>query len=472
MADTTYQSIAAERRKAPMGPNHGYYLAKRPPEDPELTHVGPGTPCGEYWRRFWFPVEMTSEVGELPRRVRILGEDLVIFRSGAGEWGLLHLHCSHRNSSLEYGIVEQDGLRCCYHGWKYAPDGRVLETPGEPAGSKIKDRICHGAYPLKEYKGLLFTYMGPPDTMPPFPVYDTFDLPGHELVPYRITYPCNWLQVAENTMDPIHTVYLHTRVSNVQFEETWGVTPDIVFHDSERFLYTTLTYRWGDNIWVRTQQTVFPSFSGVGAFWEDGTKEKHFFRSAITKWTVPIDDTHCMIIAWRHFGEGIDPDGRGKRDEVGVETVDFEGQTEQRSYYQRQTTPGDYEAQVSQGLISAHAAENLGATDKGLMMLRRRLRMGIRAVQNGELPPRPDPEDAEIPLYIQDTVLTIPPLEGEDDAALRAAVTDAVMNVVKEGDAYRGAERRAFVEAGLVRIKDDPRFARDKPFSPATAVAE
>jgi phenylpropionate dioxygenase-like ring-hydroxylating dioxygenase large terminal subunit len=458
MSKDSYQSVAAARRNVPHGPNHGYYLAQRPPEDPELTHVGPGTACGEYWRRFWFPFEMTEEVGDLPRRMRILGEDLVVFRSRDGDYGLLHLHCSHRNSSLEFGIVENDGLRCCYHGWKYAPNGKVLETPGEPATSKIKDRICHGAYPVHEYKGLLFTYMGPPDTVPPFPVYDTFDLPGHELVPYRISYPCNWLQVAENTMDPIHTVYLHTRVSNVQFEPTWGVTPMIEFHDGDQHLYSTLTYRWGDNIWVRTQQTVFPSFSGVGAFWEDATKEKVFFRSSITKWTVPIDDTHCMIIAWRHFGEGIDPDGRGKRDEVGVETVDFEGQTEQRSHYERQTTPGDYEAQVSQGAISSHASENLGSTDKGLMMLRRRLRMGIRDVADGKLPPRPDPDDAEIPLYIQDTVMTVPQTPGEDDEALMKSVTDAVMEVVIAGDALRGAARQDFIENGLRALKNDPRF--------------
>ncbi|MCC6008481.1 MAG: aromatic ring-hydroxylating dioxygenase subunit alpha [Rhodobacteraceae bacterium] len=465
-----YQSIRAERRNQPMGPNHGYYLAGRPPEDPELTHVGPGTPCGEYWRRFWFPVELTEQVTELPRRLRILGEDLVIFRTREGEYGLLHLHCSHRNASLEFGIVEADGLRCCYHGWKYAPDGTVLETPGEPENSPIRHRICHGAYPVIEYKGLLFAYMGPPDTRPPFPVYDTFNWPGHDLVPYRISYPCNWLQVAENTMDPIHTVYLHTRVSNVQFEPTWGVTPLIRFHNAERSLYSTLTYRWGDNIWVRTQETVFPSFSGVGAFWEDAAREKVFFRSSITKWTVPLDDTNCMIIAWRHFGPGIDPDGRGKRDEVGLESVDFEGQTEQRTYLQRQLTPGDYEAQISQGLISSHAAENLGVTDQGIVMLRRRLREGIREVGEGILPPRPAPEDTDIPLYIQDTVYTIPLLDGEDDDALKTAVTDAVMEVVIGGDALRGEARRTFIEDGLRALKSDPRFAPDR--APYPAVAE
>lgn len=463
-----YQDVVAQRRKAPMVPHGGYHLAKRPPEDPELTHVGPGTACGEYWRRFWFPVEMTSLVGDMPRRLRILGEDLVIFRTRAGEYGLLHLHCSHRNSSLEFGIVEADGLRCCYHGWKYAPDGTILETPGEPEDSPIRKRVCHGSYPVQEYKGLLFAYMGPPDTMPPFPVFDTFDWPGHELVPYRISYPCNWLQVAENTMDPIHTVYLHTRVSNVQFEPTWGVTPMIKVHESALGLYSTLTYRWQDNIWVRTQQTIYPSFSGVGAFWEDASHEKLFFRSSITKWTVPIDDTNCMIIAWRHFGPGIDPDGRGKREEVGEETVDFEGQTEQRTYLQRQLTPGDYEAQVSQGLISSHAAENLGTTDRGIVMLRRNLREGIRTVAEGGLPPRPDPEDSEIPLYIQDTVYHIPPLPGEDDEALMEAVTDAVMAVVVAGDAHRGDARRAFIEKGLAGIRNEPRFAPTRaPFGKA-----
>ena len=149
-----------------------------------LAEVGPGTPCGEYQRRFWMPVAMTNQFDDKPYRIRTLGEDLVLFREKGGQLGLVHLHCAHRNMSLEYGIIEEGGIRCSYHGWKYNVDGTVLETPCEPKASKIKEKVCLGAYPVVEYKGLAFTFMGPPDKMPPFPFYDTFDEEGAEILPY------------------------------------------------------------------------------------------------------------------------------------------------------------------------------------------------------------------------------------------------------------------------------------------------
>ena len=130
-----------------------YYHRERPPEDEELTRVGPGTPCGEYLRRFWQPVILSNELGELPRRLRILGEDLVAFRDKSGAIGLLELHCPHRGTSLEFGLIGDKGIRCCYHGWLFDCDGTILETPGEPADSTLKDRLFHGAYPVHEHKG-------------------------------------------------------------------------------------------------------------------------------------------------------------------------------------------------------------------------------------------------------------------------------------------------------------------------------
>jgi hypothetical protein len=360
--------------------------------------------------------------------------------------------------SLEFGIVEKRGLRCAYHGWLYDYDGTVLETPGEPKGSPICSKVKQGAYPVNEFKGLVFAYMGPMSEIPDFPIYDTFDLEGHELVPYRLSYPCNYLQVAENTMDPIHTVYLHTLVGETQFEETWGITPLLKFHDGDTNLYTTLTYRVNDMIWVRTQQTVFPTFSHVGAFWETGYNEKYFVRSSITKWTVPIDDTECMIIAWRHFGPAIDPDGKGKRDQVKIESVDFEGQTAARNYDEMQRNPGDYEAQVSIGPIARHATENLGKTDQGVMMLRNRLRRGIRDVASGKPIQHHDAEKDLKNLYTQDTVMPIPKRDDMDDEILMAAVAEEVMRVVTKGDQYSGRAREDFIVENLQKIKTDTRF--------------
>ena len=154
---------------APGSPFDGYARRATPAPDPELTQVGIGTPGGEYLRRFWQPVAFTRDLDGPPRRVRILGEDLVVFRDRGGRVGVLHLHCAHRGTSLEFAIPLERGLRCCYHGWVYDVDGRCLETPGEPAGSRLCERVWQGAYPTHEFCGLVFAYLGPPDRRPAVP---------------------------------------------------------------------------------------------------------------------------------------------------------------------------------------------------------------------------------------------------------------------------------------------------------------
>jgi phenylpropionate dioxygenase-like ring-hydroxylating dioxygenase large terminal subunit len=151
----------------------GYLHRNVVAEDAELTHVGPDASCGEYMRRFWQPVCFSDDLKDVPHRVSILGEELVVFRNLSGAVGLLELHCPHRGTSLEFGLIDAEGIRCCYHGWLFALDGAILETPGEPTESTLKDRLCHGAYPVHESHGIVFTYMGPPDRRPPFPVYDS-----------------------------------------------------------------------------------------------------------------------------------------------------------------------------------------------------------------------------------------------------------------------------------------------------------
>src|SRR5271167_2677835 len=160
----------------------GYFHRDVPQEDAELTHVGSATPGGEYLRRFWQPVCFADDLNDLPLRVKMLGEDLVAFRDKSGAVGLLELHCTHRGTSLEFGLIGDQGIRCCYHGWLFGTDGTILETPGEPADSTLKDRLFHGAYPVHEYAGLVFAYMGPPGKQPDFPILDTYDLPGYRQV--------------------------------------------------------------------------------------------------------------------------------------------------------------------------------------------------------------------------------------------------------------------------------------------------
>ena len=147
-----------------------------PREDNDLlTQVGPEKPLGKLMRHYWLPALLSEEIPEPdcpPVRVRLLGENLVAFRDSQGRVGLLDEHCAHRGTSLFFGRNEECGLRCIYHGWKYAVDGTVLETPAEPPGSTLKDKVRHTAYPCKEAAGIVWSYLGPTDKLPLLPNYE------------------------------------------------------------------------------------------------------------------------------------------------------------------------------------------------------------------------------------------------------------------------------------------------------------
>jgi nitrite reductase/ring-hydroxylating ferredoxin subunit len=394
----------------------GYYHRAVPQEDIELTHVGATTPCGEYLRRFWQPVCFTDELRDLPLRVRILGEDLVVFRDYRGAVGLLELHCPHRGTSLEFGLIAERGIRCCYHGWLFDVDGTILETPGEPKTSTLKDRLCHGAYPTQEHHGIVFAYMGPPDDRPPFPRYDSFCRPGYRLTPGpRYCYPCNWLQTLENAMDPVHTAFLHTIVSGSQFTDEFGQVPELDFTQTPVGMIYTATRRVGENIWARMVENILPNLQQVAPIWEDGHREHPFSGPILSRWVVPVDDTNTLFIELRHVSEtaGVTP-------EWWADKVMAPGQLAVDGYEASQRKPGDYEAQVSQRPIAIHGLEHLGATDRGVTMFRQLVRHGIRAVQNGRTPDGLSGEaDGIIATYCNDTVVRVPPAQtAEDDRQL------------------------------------------------------
>lgn len=427
---------------------NGYYRSSIGTEDAELTHTGPGTPAGEYFRRHWQPVAMTEQVGELPLAIEILGEELVLFRDLGGQLGLLHKYCSHRRASLEYGIISEQGIRCCYHGWLYDVDGTILEVPGEPENSPIPKKICHGAYPTHEYKGLVFAWMGPPDDMPEFPIYDTLDQLDNDMVPYSIDYPCNWLQVAENPMDPFHSVFLHTRVTRAHFNPAWGAMPVVEWHnmDGNCGIYLTNTRRWKDFLWVRTAEVFLPAIAQPPDIYQNAETEKFFPRVGITKWTVPVNDTSCQIIAWRHFNETLDQDGRGDRSKIGLGMVDFVGQTgTERSHEEGQLSPGDYEAQVSQGKITVHADEMLGRTDVGVASYRKLLRDAIQATAAGREQPQPELNaDGVIPTMAGDVIIAVP--QVEDDVALQKEAGKVVGEIIRESLLLSWDERSVEIE--------------------------
>jgi nitrite reductase/ring-hydroxylating ferredoxin subunit len=391
-------------------PYSAYYHRGMPPADDELTRVGPGTPCGEYLRRFWQPVAFARDLGAGPQRVRILGEDLVVFRDRGGRVGLLHLHCAHRGTSLEFGIPLERGLRCCYHGWVYDVDGRCLDTPGEPPGSRLKERVWQGAYPTHEFTGLIFAYLGPPERRPPFPVFDSYAVPGHQLMPAaRFTLPCNWLQVKDNSMDPVHTAFLHALSSGYQFTEAFGVVPELDWELTEAGMVYIATRRVGDRVWVRVADFMPPNVHQFTREIEDASAVKEGTRPLIIRWAVPDDDTHTtnFELAQVDPAWGLTPEH--------VARPGF-GQSDDRPYAERQRHPADFDAQSSQRPIAVHALEHLASTDRGVIMLRRIVREGIQAVARGEDPfGARRPEGAVVRTFSQDLVLKIPAAASPDE---------------------------------------------------------
>jgi phenylpropionate dioxygenase-like ring-hydroxylating dioxygenase large terminal subunit len=391
-------------------PYSGYLQPQATWHDEELTRVGRGAPAGEYLRRFWQPVALSSELTDTPLRIRILGEDLVAFRDGQKRVGVLELHCTHRGTSLEYGIVSEKGIRCCYHGWLFDIDGRILEMPSEPPTSTYKNRLFQGAYPALEHNGIVFAYMGPPDNRPAFPIYDSYELEGYRHAPdLSPILPCNWLQIRENTMDPVHTSFLHTIVSGTQFTDQFGVIPELQWKETPIGMVYIASRRVEDRVWVRILDVMLPNIHQVPALWEDAKEVRIRTRPIQTVWTVPVDDMNTRVFRMVHI------DTKNEWSSHRHAQLRF-GQSGGRPYKESQLRPGDYEAFVSQGALPDHSAEHLGSRDRGVIMLRKMLKEGIRAVQEGRQPKGWVKEVSNpIQTYTQDTILRVPQKGNEEE---------------------------------------------------------
>ena len=224
----------------------------------DIVKVGPGSLGGNYLRQFWWPVALSEEVKDIPVPVDALGEALVLFRDLSGQLTLLGRHCAHRRASLEYGIIEAQGIRCAYHGWCYDQKGNVVDRPAEPI--KTAPNIHHPWYPVEELGGFIFAYMGPEKAdPPPLPRYDVLVMDGYRVAERGDTrlgkgYSCNWLQGAENTTDTTHMTYLHGIYKECPIfkamEGDYGVKIYIVSRGSKP-----------NTIQVRQRCTVLPSIN-------------------------------------------------------------------------------------------------------------------------------------------------------------------------------------------------------------------
>ncbi len=357
------------------------YGMAAPTWDAVLTDVRAGTPTGEYLRRFWHPIAVSAKVGMTPLAVRVLGEDLIVFRDGRGEVGLVHPRCCHRGTTLYYGKVEDEGIRCCYHGWLFAPDGRCLDMPVEPEGGRYRERYRQPWYPVQEYLGMVFAYLGPPEHKPVLPRYDVLEQveDGFEVVADDGNIglegdptPCNWFQTHENVMDPFHVFVLHVGFSGNQFVPQMAALPEVSWHFTDRGVKSHQDRVLADGAqFHRVTEVQLPNVRIVASPFVD-----RYGASDSVAWTLPIDETNTKIftIYKRPVGETlVRAIYNGKR---WIELTEAE----------HQQFPGDYEAQVGQGAITFHSEERLASSDKGVVMLRHVFRQQVEAVAEGRHP--------------------------------------------------------------------------------------
>ncbi len=396
----------------------GYRRDPAPQRDLYMTQVERGTPGGEYHRRFWQPIAYVDELGDRALRARALGEDLVVFRDKSGQIGALQLHCCHRNASLEFGLIQERGIRCCYHGRVFDVDGTMLEIPGEP--DRLKYAMSQGAYPTHVFGGIVFIYMGPIERKPVFPTYDFMDLPGVEIVTgIRLAVDCNWLQMRENTMDPAHTFTLHAIPQwrgMRHFSPQMEVRPEFVFTETPIGMIYSAARRVGDHVWVRSAESLGPNLRRITSIFEEATEVKSCSPPFVTFWTLPVDDEHSITFFISHV-TGDEPMPFEKR-----RALEVFGQYDDRPYEERQRIPGDYDAQVSQGPVSS-TKEHLGSQDRGVVLFRRYIRRNIEAVERGENPHGVYLEDPGVlPSYANDRVVPVSELSGDptDPATLAA----------------------------------------------------
>ena len=359
------------------------YTRRRASHDGRLTEVGRGTPMGELLRRYWHPVGLATHATETPREVRVLGEDLVLFRDPAGRPGLLHARCCHRGTTLYYGKVEAGGIRCCYHGWLFDTQGHCLEQPCEPnAGAAHRDKIRQPWYPVQERYGLIFAYMGPPEKKPLLPRFDALEeLAPDEFIDVDDTSigsgggaiaPCNWLQHYENVVDPYHVPILHGNFSGTQFTPAMNLMPQVQFELTDRGVKSfSIRQLDGGRVMRRTTEVVLPTLRVV-----PNPYVGQYGKVETIGWTLPIDDTHYRIYtAGRVTRKGeLLP-----RAPAAAARPDWHQMTPE----QRRERPTDWEAQVGQGAITVHAEEHLASSDRGIVMLRRMLSRQVEAVEQG-----------------------------------------------------------------------------------------
>lgn len=380
-----------------------------------ITRIGPKTQAGDLMRRYWQPAALVDELaGNRPvKPVRLLGENLVIFRDENGRYGLLERHCPHRGADLVFGRLEDGGLRCSFHGWLFATDGQCLQTPAEPDGSNLCANIRQKAYPVREKNGILFAYMGPGEP-PELPDFDCFLAPESHTFAFKGRIDCNWLQALEVGIDPAHASFLHRFFEDEDPAAAYGKQfrgesadsdmpmtrvlrefprPEIEVENTEYGLRITSLRRISDKTThVRVTNLAFPHAIVIPM-----SKEM-----TITQWHVPIDDTHCYWYAiFTSFGAPVNKDEMRRQRLELYELPDYVPRKNKTNDYgfdpheqEHHTYTGmgedinvhDQWAVESMGPIQDRTQEHLGKSDKAISAYRRQLLKAIGDVAKGERP--------------------------------------------------------------------------------------
>jgi phenylpropionate dioxygenase-like ring-hydroxylating dioxygenase large terminal subunit len=377
-----------------------------------LTRTGPGTDAGEVMRRYWQPAALTEELNSnrpvVP--VTLLGERLVLFRDNDGKLGLIDRHCPHRGADLCYGRLEDNGLRCPFHGWHFDRTGQCVEQPGEPEGSRMHEKIRATSYPVEERNGIVFAYLGPGDP-PPFPNFDCFRAPDTHVFAFKGLWECNWLQAMEVGIDPAHASFLHRFLEDEDPADSYGKQfrdkaadtdmpmtqllreyprPEITVEETDYGLrLIALRHLAGGSTHIRITNQIFPEAISIPMSRE----------MIITQWHVPIDDEHCYWYSmFTSFAGPVDKEKMRAQRLEEHRLPDYAPLKNKRNDYgfdpeeqRRETYTGmgldinvhDQWAVESPGPIFDRTKEHLGKTDVGIIRYRRMLRAAIAAVKEG-----------------------------------------------------------------------------------------
>ena len=346
----------------------------------QLTHVGPGTPMGNLLRRYWYPVSTVAEVEEEPvQRIQILGENLALYKTDEGRMGLVAERCPHRGASLAYGIPEDEGIVCAYHGWKFDFEGHCIDQPAEPADSTFYNRIRIPAYPVQEMGGLVWAYFGP-EPAPLLPRYDLFVREDLDRDIGITRLPCNWLQMMENSLDPVHLEFLHGKLTNYTLKRQ-GKPPAAKILKHEKIAFDVFEFgirkrrllegqpETTDD-WQIGHPILFPNILAVGEEGDAGFQIR-----------VPVDDTHTL-----HFWYNTKLREAGAPIQERVPVWENPYRHENGRLIIETVNGQDMMAWLTQGPISDRTTERLGTTDKGVILYRSVLLEQMEKAERGEDP--------------------------------------------------------------------------------------